>query len=117
VPECPEALDATGRAKWRALVVLLGDVGILTLIDSDVLEVYCETYSRWRQACAEVRKSGAWHLTQQGLCETPASRIAKVLGAELRQLCGELGLSPASRAGLKVTAPKGKGNALSAFTA
>lgn len=44
----PRHLDACARSKWRELVPLLLDMGILTLADRTSLELLCMAYSEYR---------------------------------------------------------------------
>ena|SRR5664279_4665487 len=52
-PEPPSQLDAVGAAKWKEIA---GDLP--ALVESDLLLVYCETWSRWKTSQEQVKELG-----------------------------------------------------------
>ncbi len=49
-PEPPDWLEGEARDKWFEVCDKLGDLGILTHVDADVLTLYCRTWVRWVRA-------------------------------------------------------------------
>jgi P27 family predicted phage terminase small subunit len=94
----PDWLDTAARSKWDELV---GICHWFTAADADMLAVYCDAWSHYlaaqRIATAPVLK------TEDGrIIKNPALTALKEAWAQLRSSGSELGLSPASRASLKV---------------
>lgn len=105
-PQCPSYLEGAARDEWRRVVHLLAERGTLTRADGPALELYCQTYSAWRQCVEEIAKDGpiceVVVLDARGEPHTvrkqsEASKLATKLSASLRQLLKELGSTPASR--------------------
>ena len=46
----PKDLDPVARAAWRHAVREMGTSGLITAADSHILRLYCEAWSRYRQA-------------------------------------------------------------------
>lgn len=107
-PECPDWLDEEARVCWAELVPQLEHSGVLTRIDRQALAIYCDTWSRWRAACAFVRKHGEFIPVkdEQGklkyLHQFPQVGIAQKLLTNLLRYQQEFGLTPSSRSGLAV---------------
>lgn len=50
--------DADARAEWTRTAPMLHRLGVFTEADRDALILYCATFSRWKQAERQLRKSG-----------------------------------------------------------
>ena len=79
----PTHLSAEALAHWKRTAPMLSKAGVLKASDFDLLAVYCETYAAH---VAAVRDGGA-----------PMSMVG-----QLRQLMGELGMTPSARARIQV---------------
>jgi P27 family predicted phage terminase small subunit len=104
-PRPPDWLDRVGKHAFRWLVKHLDQMGVLTLSDSKALERYCQIYARWREAEALLRVHGQVMLVKREdgsevPRKNPAVAIASDLSHQLARLEADLGLTPASRAGL-----------------
>ena len=99
----PESLDEEGRLVWWDLSVRLLRSGALALTDYYTLTVFCETWSRWRNAIAFVKAHGESYLVRdkagqvKGVRLYPQVKLANTLADQLGRLGTQLGLSPASR--------------------
>jgi len=108
-PKCPPWLDAEGRKCWREIVRQLGKLGVLTHADRQALAVYCDTWSRWREASDFVRKHGAFLPVKDDsgklkyLHQFPQVSIAQKLLTNLLRYQQEFGLTPSSRSGITTT--------------
>ena len=105
-PSCPSYITGKARAAWQKHSSLLTEAGVLTPSDLHALEAYCVTYSQWRDAVEQLKKS----MTTWGgvggveLKASPYVAIAKDSQAAMRQWMNELGITPSSRS--KVTGTK-----------
>lgn len=97
IPACPDYLDAIAKAKWTELCDILGETGLLTQWDCDVMAMYCTAFSQWREAADMVKKSGLVIKGAGGVCANPCVQIAANAKREMRDLSTLLGLDPASR--------------------
>ena len=102
LPECPTYLDETAKSKWAELCQALGETGLLTQADRDVMAMYCAAFSQWRDAADMVKKSGLIVKGTGGVCANPCVAIAANAKREMRELSTLLGLDPASRWRLRV---------------
>lgn len=105
-PRMPKHLCSVAADKWRELVRLLAKRGTLTQVDSSALEIFCETFARWRGLCDEIRERGAMVdvtvLDSSGVAHTkrvqnPAAKLAVQLENSMRAMLKEFSATPASR--------------------
>ena len=94
-PPAPAHLDAVASAKWRELAA---EVGRIDPGDGDLLEIYCQTWSRWRAADAQVQELGQVIKSPSGFpIQNPFLAIANRAAADLLKIGKRLGLSVPSR--------------------
>lgn len=100
VPTCPKHLDPVARTHWKVITKALDDLGVLSLSDADVLEIYCTVYSRWREAEAKVKAEGMTiEVGDKGYeIQNPYLNIANGCIKQMNSLMGNMGLTPAARA-------------------
>jgi P27 family predicted phage terminase small subunit len=104
-PSCPSYLSPIAKTEWRRIVRLLRERGTLTRGDGPAIEVYCQTYARWRACITEIETKGdfidtTWtDLTGTHTKRTinPASKLAGQLANSLRAMQVQLGATPGSR--------------------
>ena len=120
-PKTPADLSETERAAWLEVVRELERVpGLCTRADRGVIELLARTLPVWRECMRHVREHGASLIVRDEkgavkfLQQTPEMTIAIKLGASLKALYGELGLTPAGRTRVDL-APAPVADALSAF--
>lgn len=97
-PTCPEWLDKEARSEWRRVVPLLDNLGLLTKADRAALAIYCDQWSTYVAARANVEKFGAVVEAR----ESPYLRIADRAAQRIRQYCQEFGLTPSARGRMQV---------------
>jgi P27 family predicted phage terminase small subunit len=109
IPVCPAWLDPVAKEKWEELVRVLGDIGLLTQADIDVMAQYCQAYARWREAETTLSQLGTKTVVGE-----KGRQAYKSLHAVMRHertcmlhLSNLLGLDPSSRTRLKIN---GSGN-------
>jgi len=86
-PLCPDWMTGDALVEWERIVPELDRLGVLTCVDSAVLEAHCLTYG---EIVATVRAG---------------EPLKAALLGQLRAYASELGLTPAARA--KLVIPKG----------
>lgn len=96
---------------------LLRERGTLTKADGPAIELYVQTYCRWRACIAEIESKGDFVDVQfsgaDGVVFTkrtpnPASKLAGQIGNSLRAMQVQLGATPGSREKAKKTTPDPK---------
>ena len=106
-PKCPTFLSPYAKTTWKALVPMLDQMGVLSLIDGRTLARYCELWAKWRDLAQFVQKNGTAYeyVTQSGESHWRAFPQAKDLSSisdSLLRLEKQFGLTPSARASLKV---------------
>ena len=106
-----------GAECWSWLVDKLDEMKILSQADGKTLELYCATWSEWRQATEFVAAHGMTYPIRAGQTTTkgkvhkgaikgvgmfPEVAIARSRAELLSRLGAELGLTPSSRTRIKV---------------
>jgi len=105
-PSRPAWLCAVGRAKWDQLVPELSRLGLLTLVDGDVLATYCQTWADYLWAVAELQAKGRTFASASGyMGPHPAVAIQRDARAALARLGASFGMDPASRSRFAVAPP------------
>jgi P27 family predicted phage terminase small subunit len=121
-PEPPEFLERYAAEEWRRSAAFLLRLRLLTEADLKMLEAYCVSYGRWREAeeaLARVRDRdpvmlGLLTKTKDGeMLESPLIRISRKSCFEMMRYACEFGFSPASRT--RISQPPGDGDANNPF--
>jgi len=105
----PAYLSEDARAEWADKSEMLARLGLLTEADLDAFALYCQTFARWKEAEAALLKSGL--LIKSGSNNgipvvNPYLGIATKAQAQCSRMLIEFGLTPSSRARVKVEKPK-----------
>jgi P27 family predicted phage terminase small subunit len=95
----PEHLDEQARVKWAELLPILQDRGDeLDAGTLDALSCYCQAWSRWTAAEAQVSMLGAVVKSAAGFAiANPYVAIAAAAQRQMRQWAAELKLTPKTR--------------------
>jgi P27 family predicted phage terminase small subunit len=102
-PTCPKELSPEAKRKWRELVPLLLEAGLLTPLDRSILAMYCSTWSTLVAAQAILAREGLTVPTGEGGVKNhPVLAIQQSATNQLRLLGQQLGLSPEGRLRLHV---------------
>lgn len=116
-PQPPEWLGETGKEVWHRVSGHLHRIGCLTMIDTNLLALYCEAWDEFFEARAEIEKSGIVAMSDKGAeYQHPAVGIKNKAIQRIKQIGAEFGMSPTARVGLTVGGG-GKPNGLAAFKA
>jgi P27 family predicted phage terminase small subunit len=103
IPDCPDHLDELAKKEWDWIATALEKEGLLTYIDKAALAMYCQSYARWSRAEQEIQ-NGAYFVkgAAGGPVTNPWLAIANRSMDQCHRLLREFGLSPTSRASLKI---------------
>jgi P27 family predicted phage terminase small subunit len=80
----------------------LQTLGLLTDVDVEMLELYCQAYGYWREASAYVNRYGMVMKGDNGYYQSPYLSIANKQAAIMAKIAAEFGFTPSSRTGLEV---------------
>lgn len=102
IPKIPAHVKGRSRDAWKELAPLLDRMGVLTMPDGKALELLCDAYSDYRDACEVIRMAGTTYstTTQQGdTMYRPRPEVAMRDGAWKRVMDGlrDFGCTPSSR--------------------
>jgi P27 family predicted phage terminase small subunit len=81
-------------------------MGVLTRIDSNALELYCDTFARWLDAVASLQKHSSVMAIRDkagtiiGYADRPEVARADRLLSQIQRLGSRFGLTPADRVAL-----------------
>ena len=101
----PAYLTGAAATEWRRLAPELARLGLLTTIDRDALAAYCQTFARWREAEAEIKKRGMVLKGQNGgPVLSPYVTVANRALVQLRAWLVEFGMTPSARSRVSTTA-------------
>ena len=104
IPKCPAHLDKEAKAEWKRAVKELEPLGMLTKLDKAVLARYCQAFSTWAQATRKITEMGMVRITKNGFTEqNPYFPIANKASEQMMKALVEIGMTPSSRARVKVT--------------
>lgn len=118
-PEMPDYLDAEGRRRWNELVDELESVGVLTIVDRDVLGGYCDAYATFVGASKKLEADGWVKVAPTSGYEMPSPWVAIRNRAldDMRRFGAELGIGAASRSRIEVKKKEADGNPLAEILA
>jgi len=98
---CPKDFKGAAKDKWHELVSLLSPMGLATRADSDLIQLYCNTWALHVECESQVRQQGV--VLEDGR-RSPWMHEWHRTAEFLRKLSSELGLSATSRAKIEVPA-------------
>ncbi len=112
-PRCPAWLSKDAQAIWRRTAKQLDAMGILFEADQDILATYAVAVVNHQRATELVDQQGLLvEGRRDGLVTNPALRAQRDAAQLIRQLAGELGLTPSSRSRLTTEATADDGDFL-----
>lgn len=121
-PPMPKHLSDAQKVIWRRVCKVLEQMRLLSIADAYLIERYCVFFCRWRDCEAYVAKHGVSYPIKSddpsyyvaklpaggaviGFVEHPQLTESHRLDAALKQIEGQLGLSPSARTRLYVEKP------------
>ena len=107
IPRKPKTLQGVAAEEWYRITPELSKLGLLTKIDRVALELYCQLYSYWVDACSKVKSKGMVIESENGgMYQNPYLGIANKCTEKMHKMLCEFGMTPASRSRIKVELPK-----------
>ena len=98
VPRCPPWLLPEAKRAWKRIGKLLKPLGLIAEIDYMALAMLCQSWARWREAEEVISKAGPVQTTPSGYQQqAPQVSIANARFAQLQQMLGRFGATPADR--------------------
>lgn len=102
-PKMPDWLCPEAKVIWRRVTKQLKEMSLLYAADVDVIASYCNAVLNYQRATEIVDKSGVLIKGRRdGVVTNPAVRVQRDSAQLIRQLAGELGLTPSARGRLNV---------------
>jgi P27 family predicted phage terminase small subunit len=107
-PQRPDNLNDLELEVWDYITDKLDAMGVLAITDGKSIERYAYTYVRFWTAAEFVRKNGETFPVRdkdgnlKGVQLLPQANLLNTLGPQLLKLEQEFGLTPSSRAGIKL---------------
>jgi P27 family predicted phage terminase small subunit len=101
-PRCPTWLSKDAKAVWRRTAKQLKLMGLLFEADQDILAAYANAVVNYQRSTEIVDREGVLvEGRRDGMVSNPAVRVQRDSAMLIRQLAGELGLTPSARTRLK----------------
>lgn len=102
-PDPPEYLTAAARVHWKRIVPLLAAQELLSAIDGDALAMLCLAFVEYFEADKAIAANGLTGETDKGYSYAlPEVGIRTTAWKKIVTLCKQFGMTPSSRAALKV---------------
>ena len=97
-------LDKIARREWNRMCKLLGPLGLLSEIDGAALGVYCQAFSRLKQAEDIIAREGMTYPNAKTgqIKYRPEIAIARAMMNMLKKFAIEFGMTPSSRSRIPV---------------
>ncbi len=97
-------MDVAAQTVWKRVMRELGETGIITAADTDVLRCYSEAVARYEEAARMLARSSPLVRGARGndLVRNPLHQVVRDNADLVKLFARELGLSPAARVSLTV---------------
>lgn len=100
----PSWLDDLAKEEWRRVIKII-DYSTFNEADLKTLEIYCQSYSKWRHAENVIIEEGLTFETPNGyIQQRPEVSIATQSLKDMQSTAKELGLTSAARLRMKKNA-------------
>jgi P27 family predicted phage terminase small subunit len=119
VPVMPTDMSEPAQAIWNRLTADYGHTGVLTSVDTDALQIYCEAVIRYRHGAAMLERSGPLvrGARRGDLIKNPLHQIVRDDADLIRAFARELGFTPSARSALTAVRESEEGDALDRWLA
>jgi P27 family predicted phage terminase small subunit len=110
----PAWLTPAARTEWDRVAPELSQIGVITALDAMPLAAYCEAFARWREAEDALATIAQNDPIGRGMIvrmpsgapvQNPLLGIANAARRDMVRAAAEIGLTPVSRAGIKIDQP------------
>lgn len=100
----PSWLSELAKEEWRRVIKII-DFSTFTEQDLKTLEIYCQSYSKWRNSESILQENGLTFETPNGYIQVrPEVAIATQSLKDMQSAAKELGLTSAARIRMKKNA-------------
>lgn len=111
IPDCPDWVNDEGKKEWKRIAPRLLKLNLLTEIDYAALAGYCDCYGELKGLRAEIKLYGYTTTTDKGnVVQRPEVGIYNQKLEKMLKFLTEFGMTPSSRARIKVELPSGNEN-------
>ena len=111
----PSGLSSRAKTHWVDIVPKLKEAGVMTVMDTHALGMYCELYAVWVQAVGELEKDGVIIESERGHVRSPWFDVSMKTMEQMKKMLTEFGMTPASRPRIVSTKRPEEKNAWSDF--
>lgn len=106
IPICPPHLNGSARTEWKRITHELHALKIISRIDRAALVAYCQAWGDYVKACNKLKKEGEVIISDKGgMYQNPWVSIKNRSMDQLVKISAEFGMTPSSRARVKVETP------------
>lgn len=106
IPAMPAHFAGETRKEWTRITKELHTLKIITRIDRGALVAYCQAWGDYVKACNKIKKQGEVITSDKGgLYQNPWVAIKNRSMEQLVKISAEFGMTPSSRARVKVENP------------
>lgn len=99
---CPAHLKGVAREKWNHIAPILLNLKLLSELDLQVLEVFCQAFADWREANEHLAEDGTIVELKSGQFLNLWKKVQNQAWVMMEKAGGRLGLSPVDRVRLAV---------------
>ena len=119
VPVMSAGMSAPAQAIWNRLTADYGHTGVLTSVDTDALQIYCEAVVRYRHGAKMLEQSGPLvrGARRGDLIKNPLHQVVRDDADLIRAFARELGFTPSARSALTAMKEPEEGDALDRWLA
>ena len=106
IPTMPPHLKGAARNEWIRITKELRALKLISNIDRAALTAYCTAWGDYVRACGKLEKEGEVIVTEKGtMYQNPWVGIKNKAMEKILKISAEFGMTPSSRARVKVEAP------------
>lgn len=106
IPPCPSHLKGEARKEWDRVTKELLALNIISEIDRASLVAYCTAWGMYVKACGKLEKQSEVMISDEGgMYQNPWVAIRNKAMEQILKFSAEYGMTPSSRARLKVETP------------
>lgn len=108
LPDPPIYLGSYGAKEWVRVGPILWEMGLLTGADLLSFEAYCMNVHLMIEAAQDIEENGFVIWGTRGKVKNPATTTFAAAVSAMRQLASEFGMTPSSRARIKLPGDDGE---------
>lgn len=115
IPAIPSSLEGEAAEEWGRVSAELYEMGLLARVDRAALAAYCQSFARWHQAEAAIRRMAENDKLTGGLLikttngnaiQNPLVGIANKAAADMVRYAAEFGMTPSARSRINAEPPQ-----------